>query len=342
MQDALRNANLFVSTRAGWLPAKEALFSACWTNAGKPLELYLDELAVYSTDCEQQRDRLLSPFPSWPHVSSEDKKSDWLRFLELLGVCDGLQPIAGDLRRKGTPSSYWRPLFLSGNAGLGLDASWTATARKEDFSYPQTEYVLQGECWRLPGQLEHEGLPPSAGEILSELIIEYLRECGTEHFQFTVRHWRGWEQVNLPTPLQIFLREGRWLASVRRDEVALREPSQSWSTQVARQAPPRFVERFVGEPGHRGSVPPLLFDPRIGLRDWAKAETAPERLIALARALLDLSAAERRDLRDQLRRAWCDIAEGALPVPSSCRLSSIAQAVLRYANRTRRRRPWFM
>ena len=37
MQDALRNANLFVSTRAGWLPAKEALFSASWTNAGKPL-----------------------------------------------------------------------------------------------------------------------------------------------------------------------------------------------------------------------------------------------------------------------------------------------------------------
>lgn len=57
---------------------------------------------------------------------------------------------------------------------------------------------------------------------------------------------------------------------------------------------------------------PLLFDPRIGLRDWAKAETAPERLEALATALSDLSAAEKRDLRDQLRRAWNDVADGAL------------------------------
>jgi hypothetical protein len=116
---------------------------------------------------------------------------------------------------------------------------------------------------------------------------------------------------------RVFLREGEWVASVRRDEVVLRKPSQSWSTQVARQVPPRFVERFAAEPGHRGSVLPLLFDHRIGLRDWTKAETAPERLEALARALSDLSASERRDLRDQLRRAWSDIADRALPLPDS-------------------------
>jgi hypothetical protein len=67
-------------------------------------------------------------------------------------------------------------------------------------------------------------------------------------------------------------------------------------------------------------VPPLLFDTRIGLRDWAKAETAPERLAALSWALSDLSAVERRDLRDQLRRAWNDVADGMLPLPESLRL----------------------
>jgi anti-sigma regulatory factor (Ser/Thr protein kinase) len=317
VEEALRNANLFVPTLSGWAPASEALFSATWTNAGKLIEPYLYETAGNSSDCARQRDRLLISFSDWPLGSSLDKKSDWVRFLELLAVRDGLQPIAGNLRRRGNPTHHWHPLFLNGDASLGLTATWTAIARKQRLSGPYTDYLLEGECWRLPGQLEHGALPQSAREILSELIVDYLREWGDQQFQFAVRHWRGGEQIHLPTPLQIFLQEAEWVASVRRDVVSLRTPRQCWSTQVARQIPPRFVERFAAEPGHRGSAPPLLFDSRIGLRDWTKAETAPERLVALAAALSDLSASERRDLRDQLRRAWSDIAESALPLPDS-------------------------
>jgi anti-sigma regulatory factor (Ser/Thr protein kinase) len=317
VEEALRNANVSIPTFSGWMPAKETLFSATWTNAGKLLEPYLYESASHSSDCSRQRDRLIIPFPEWPLSSSQDKKVDWYRFLDRLAVRDGLQPIAGNLRRRGAPTSYWHPLFFGGDESLGLDAAWTAVARSKRLSGPYTEYRLEGECWRLPGQLEHGGLPQSARETLSELIVEYLRERETEHFEFRVRHWRGGEQVHLPTPLQIFLREGEWVANVRRDEVVLRRPRQSWSAQVARQVPPRFVERFAAAPGHRGSLPPLLFDARIGMRDWTEAETAPERLAALAVALSDLTAAERRDLRDQLRRAWSDIANGSLPVPDS-------------------------
>jgi hypothetical protein len=38
---------------------------------------------------------------------------------------------------------------------------------------------------------------------------------------------------------------------------------------------------------------------------------------SLAEALVDLSAAERRDLLDQLRRAWSDVAEARLALPAS-------------------------
>jgi hypothetical protein len=67
----------------------------------------------------------------------------------------------------------------------------------------------------------------------------------------------------------------------------------------------------------RFSLPVILFDARVGLRDWADPKTAVERLASLADALVDLSTAERRDLRDQLRRAWTDIADARLSLPGS-------------------------
>jgi hypothetical protein len=89
---------------------------------------------------------------------------------------------------------------------------------------------------------------------------------------------------------------------------------------VARQIPPRFVPRFGAERGSRAGLPPLLFDERIGLRDWAASTSGPDRLASLAAALNDLSAAERRDLRDQVRRAWNDIAEHRSALPPSLEL----------------------
>jgi hypothetical protein len=153
----------------------------------------------------QQRDRLLIPFLEWPLASSEDRKTDWKRFLGLVAVRDGLQPIAGSVRRKGTPSTHWRPLLHNGDISLGLTAGWIAEAHKRTFSHPYTEYVLEGECWRLPGQLEHHELPQPARETLSELMVIYLREEGDRHFQFTIRHWRGVGAGSSANPAANFL-----------------------------------------------------------------------------------------------------------------------------------------
>lgn len=320
VEEVLRKAKLFIPTHSGWSSAAEAFFSSSWTNSGKLLEPYLCEAAEQSADCACQRDRLLIPHSNWPKTSSHDKKSDWIMFLGIIGVHDGLQPIAGMLQRQGTPTGYWNHLFASGNRKLGLVEAWIEVANKIRLEYPQTEYRLSGECWRLPGQLEHELLPQSAKETLFELIIAYLEERVDEHFEFKVRHWRGLEKVSLPSPLQVFLREGRWTLSFRRDEVLLRRPRETWWHQTARHVPPRFVERFAAGPGYRGSAPVVLFDARIGLRDWAAPEMAPERLATLANALFDLSAAERRDLRVQLRRAWADVADGNFALPEDLAL----------------------
>ncbi|MEQ1403589.1 hypothetical protein ABK249_01470 [Neorhizobium sp. Rsf11] len=316
---ALRAANLSVPCLAGWCAASEALLSASWTTVGRTLEGFLHEAAPHSADVNDQKGKLIVSFADWPRAS-DDRREDWLRFLAVLGVRDGLQPIAGRVRREGTPSNYWNNFLRSVQTRLGLGAHWISHARKLNFGYPQTEYRLNGEVWRLPGQIEHDKLPLPAREALSDLIVGYLRDNGDAHFNFSIMHWRGFEKIELPTPLLIFLQEGQWPMSLLRDEMAFDTPRQSWSTSALRQIPPRFVPRFWAEPGSRSSIPQVLFDERIALRDWSAPQSAPARLASLAVALPDLSAAERRDLRDQLRRAWNDIAEHRLNLPPDLEL----------------------
>ncbi len=306
---ALRAADLRVPCSGGWIRTREALMSASWSALGRTLEQYFDEAAPTSTDCRDQRKRLLVAFSDWPKARAHDRREDWTQFLRILGVGDGLEPVAPTMRRSGSPNGYWNALLRYGDSKYGFDANWIGIACQPALHYPQTQYDMRGEAWRVPGQLEHEQLPESTRELLSNLLVAYLKAYGDAHFQFSVHHWRGHQSITLPTPLQVFLRHGRWPASTRADNIVFARPCDSWSTTVPKQHPPRFVARFKSEPGAREELPQILFDRRIGLGNWSDPSSAPSRLASLAAALPELSAAERRDLRDQLRRAWSDVAE---------------------------------
>lgn len=320
MEEALHKAQLSVPCIGGWHLASKASFSGTWSPLGRTLEQYLSDAAEFSLDCQAEHGRLLVGFANWPLHTTADRRQDWIRFLEVLGVRNGLHPIAGTLSREGTPGGYWDRLFRMGDEQIGLDAHWVKCARKVGFSHPQTGYVLKGEVWRVPGQLEFSTLPGPARETLSDLLVTYLRENTDAGFTFSVVHKRGFESVELPTPLQVFLREGEWLASFCRDDVVFDTPSRSWSTKVSRQVPPRFVPRLGLDASSRANLPSILFDDRIGLKDWAEPTSAPDRLVSLATALANISAAERQDLRGQLRRAWIDIAEGHCALSPSLEL----------------------
>src|SRR5260370_29379754 len=103
VEKTLQSSKLQVLTRSGWCPAEHASFSGSWTAAGRRLENYLVEAAAVSPDCANVLDRLLVQFAEWPTVSSDDSKTDWRRFLEVLGVNDGLRPVEGATKRNGTP-----------------------------------------------------------------------------------------------------------------------------------------------------------------------------------------------------------------------------------------------
>ncbi|WP_322053055.1 sacsin N-terminal ATP-binding-like domain-containing protein [Paraburkholderia bannensis] len=320
VETALRHADLCVPCMGGWMRAVDALMSSSWTALGRTLEQYFDEAAPISPDCKAQRNRLLIAFSNWPRARADDRREDWTRFLQILRVADGLEPVAANLRRVGTPNGYWNSFLRAGNPKLGFDETWTEYASRHKLQYPQTEYRMHDEAWRVPGQLEHDHLPNSAKEALSNLLVAYLRAHGQRHFEFDIRTWHGQQCVTLPTPLYVFLRHGGWPASARSDEVVFARPCDSWSTTVARQYPPRFVARFKSEPGAREDLPSILFDTKVGLRDWSDRSSAPSRLESLAAVLPDLSAAERRDLRDQVRRAWADVVESRSALPASLQL----------------------
>ncbi|OZI28671.1 hypothetical protein CEG14_22225 [Bordetella genomosp. 1] len=320
VEAVLNEADLMVPCSGGWMRAREALMSASWSALGGTLEQYFDEAAATSKDCRDQRKRLLVAFSSWPKVGGNHRREDWAEFLTILGVRDGLEPMPATMRRIGTPNGYWNQLLRYGKADQGFDANWTEIISHRDLLYPQTDYNMRGEAWRIPGQLEHEHLPESAKELLSNLLVTYLKAHGDAHFQFSVHHKREQQSVTLPTPLYVFLQHGRWPASTRLDQVVFARPCDSWSTTAPRLHPPRFVARFKSSPGIREELPSILFDVKIGLRDWSDPSSAPGRLASLAAALPELSAAERRDLRDQVRRAWDDVAERRSVLPSSLQL----------------------
>ncbi|RUX03770.1 ATP-binding protein, partial [Mesorhizobium sp. M8A.F.Ca.ET.059.01.1.1] len=124
VEDGLRAAGLFVPCLAGWFSATDTCLSASWSTLGRTLEVYLHEAAPQSVDASDQKGKLVTSFADWPRAGSEDRREDWLRFLAVLGVRDGLQPIAGTLRKTGTPSNHWHSFLFSGQPKLGLDAPW--------------------------------------------------------------------------------------------------------------------------------------------------------------------------------------------------------------------------
>jgi len=323
VDDVLRNADLHVPTLSGWQLVTTASFSSSWTSVGRTLENYLVEAAEVSADCRRARDRLLVGYADWLG-SSQDTKRHWLRFLDVIGVADGLRPTACRITRKGWPAHVWNGLLLNGKPSEGIDDDWCTEVEGVEFNYPQTDYKIQDqdEVWRLPGQIEHKQLTETAKEALCSLIFEHLKTHGDFFFQFEVgrfdRAYRKWDEQTLPTPLAVFLRTKPWIAASTREDVGFRRPSECWLARVRRGGPPRFLDRLpevAVDLVDNSALADLVFSNAIGLRDWQSNTTAVDRLSDLATVAGDLASKERPTFRREYQRAWSDVVEGNAALP---------------------------
>ncbi len=326
LEEELQKADLYVPTILGWHPAGACAFSSSWTSAGRTLENYLVESAEVSPDCWRARDLLLLGQQDWP-VSVQDAKRPWTRFLELVGVVDGLRPVPARLTRRGWPSNVWGYVLRSGKAAEGLDKDWCAEVAHISFDHPYTDYGMKGEAWRLPGQIEHDALPEGAREALCMLIFEHLKAHGTDYFQFEVgrfeRYERNWDRRRLPTPLATFLRSKPWIAATSQEGLSFRSPKECWGSRVRRGGPPRFIDRVpeaLADLSDGEGLSKLAFGDALRLRDWHSHSTAVERLRDLADVAAGLSSNDRPTFRNEHRRAWQDVVETGTSLPADLSL----------------------
>ena len=321
IQEALQSARLWVPTSSGWQLATRAAFSSTWTPVGVTLENFLVEASDTSPDCRRARDALLVNFADWPAVSGGNKRQ-WVTFLTVLGVADGLRPVAGRVPKSGSGWS-WKHLVDHGDVKEALDRDWCAEASTVSFPNPNTEYRRRGGAWRLPGQIEHGDLPETAREAFHELAFRHLEAHDAKCLTFNVgrferaRHY--WNKQTLPTPLATFLRSKAWIMAGKHHEPGFRKASECWASRTRQGRPPRFLERVSDTVAAliEGSeeLADLVFGSALGLRDWHSPDTAPQRLRALADVASALAAHDRRDFRNGYRRAWHDLSntDAALP-----------------------------
>ena len=322
VDDMLREADLHVLTLSGWSPASTATFSSSWTSLGRTLENYLFEVAEVSPDCKRARELLLVPDKDWPSLAL-DSRRQWVRFLEIIGVGDGIRPIAARIAREGQASDRWIGLIRNGEKTEGFDEDWCAEAATVSFYHPYTNYQMKGEAWRFPGQIEYEQLPDSARDALATLIFEHLKAHRDAFFRFELgrfdRYHRDWDNKTLQTPLATFLRSKPWIAANTREGViGFRRPHDCWGARMRRGGPPRFVDRVPDaaiDLADHSELADLIFSEAVGVQDWQIASTAVERLSYLATIATDLASNERPTFYREYQRAWHEAAETQTELP---------------------------
>ncbi|WP_196232968.1 sacsin N-terminal ATP-binding-like domain-containing protein [Sphingomonas segetis] len=321
-EPALAKADIRVESQSGWKPASHLRFSARWTSEGQKLAVYLAEAAPFSPDCTEAAGLLLPDFPPWA-PQEEDKRKDWISFLRLLGVRDGL-PLLADTGapKEGSPANLWNFFRLNVNSKTGRTQQWTEMAYAVDLPNPYTDYQRRGELWRLPGQVEHEQLPIEARHRLCELILALLAQPDASWRYWKLGRYDRWSQnINerqLPTPAAAFLRTAKWLP-VDSEDSCFERPGRLWSMQGRRQRPPKFVPRlpdrlsdFIAE---NDRLRDRMYGRSIGLRDWAAPAESLARLAQLAAVADQLETSNRAEFRRSYLAAWTQLLESPTALP---------------------------
>ena len=327
IREALLSARLWVPTASGWRPATHVAFSASWTPIGLTLENFLVEASSVSPDCRRSRDALLVEFTTWPEVRGATRRQ-WIEFLTLLGVTDGLHPVAGRLQQR-SQGWQWDDLKRNGDTRAALDHDWCSIAAPASFGHPYTMYTRKGEAWRFPAQIEYDKLPDAARQAFHELTFRHLADRGAECLAFDVGRFerapRYRDRQTLPTPLAAFLRSAPWIAVDTRDESGFCRAGDCWAARTRQGRPPRFIARLRDAETAlvEGSqeLADLVFGKALQLRDWGAGDTATGRLRALAAVAAALAPHDRRDFHREYRRAWNDFADLDVALPTDLELA---------------------
>lgn len=327
-EKVLPRIDLHVETRGGWRPASLSYFSGAWTSDGRKLTTYLAEAATLSADCRRVADFLLVDEPEWAPRSDTGRR-DWIAFLRALGLRDGLPLIAEDAAPgSGTPLNLWSEFINKAAPQVGRDAGWLKLNRYVKLKNPMTQYQRKGELWRLPGQLEHERMPPEARERLADLVLVTLVQGGRDWLRWRLGRydrWEGeWNEVRPYTPAGSFVLSAGWVPVDGSDE-DFGTLDKLWATSNAGARVPRYVrrprERVADVIQGDQRLTKLLIGGETGFRDWASDTEAARRLVDLAEGSRMVESRDRASFRKTYERAWSLAVEANAVLPPTLPLA---------------------
>lgn len=310
LDQALKLAGLLLPAKDGGAKAPASCyFGAGWrdTRGG----LLADFLAAAPAEARTLKDLRAGLLPDWDAWPLKDRSTigEWVVFLRLLGVVDGLRPIrytamirhisewVGFMSRDGAApnvegafGSYWR-------SALRTDNPWGR------FRYASGQYSTGDTLVGLPGQAEFVRFEPEAKLAYARLIMASLPDFSTAWLTTDFSRTAGNADVaSVPSPLAAFLRRAAWLPVNAGAELAWKRPGAGWFVPRP-DSLPRFIssiERSVRELLESHKATQDLLTGRLGLRLWNDPASAVDRLSTLG-ALMAAGGAPNRSMTRSAR-----------------------------------------
>lgn len=214
-RNGLADLAFTVPTRGGnWQPARTTAFSAGWnTPGGALLERLLRSAGDETPELHSLGEQLTEEPDKWP--LPVDDPTEWKKFLEAIGVTDGLPLI--HLKTEPRLGYDLQPATLARHLGLSpaTARAWQAEVLWNGGHNPNTPYAFATELSVLPGAGEIEQLDGEARSIYAELVALGLNTWPDHDLRVKVhRPDRSRDDHNIyywPTPAGAYLRQAAWL-----------------------------------------------------------------------------------------------------------------------------------
>lgn len=310
VETALRSAGLRVPTGGGGhAPASSTYFSAGWRETqGDLLSDYVAAAGSASRLVANIEKSLLPTWAAWS-IRLSGTSADWVAFLRLAGVRDGLEP----MKHAGVTLDAWQwTQFRRGDLPTQpventVGPYWRkAVANAPVLNYQSRPYAF-ADAWFLPGQAFYDRFSPAARSSFARLVVRYLQDAPEGHFHaYLQRKGGNSDWVRWPTPLAAFLSQAPWLPLSGADEFDGVAPNAGW--YAPKSDLPRFVRRLdrsVRDQLDGSAELRQVMTSHLGLQLWNHIDTADRRIVALGAIWqAGIPEAEHDSFRKAYREAW--------------------------------------
>ncbi|MFH8691195.1 sacsin N-terminal ATP-binding-like domain-containing protein [Streptomyces anulatus] len=285
----LRDLGLYVPSADGPLiPAASAKFGPGWSGTmGEDLERVTDEGREGSASLRSLARQVIATPDAF--LRRRETEADWRAFLAELGVTDGFRPVFMPTADTMAEGSQLIPANLVHMAKVPIVVAeqWQPHIHRDGRTaqYPYTPYKGT-PAWRLPGQETIGQLSEPAQLAFARLVLHGLPRWQASCFTSTWLRDRSGDKdpQEVPTPLDVFVREQPWLPVRGRGRVVcFVRPREAWHCPPSTEEEPLFAPTIARQVSSLLEAPETVAKLRsYGLPNWNDPRDSGRLLAALA------------------------------------------------------------